>query len=320
MKNDFLIDVLKLYKVKMVHIKNVATSDLNERVEQIYVINMIQDVRKRNYIIILMKKYGINFTLVLVDYVPNSIYNTIYNTHQIRISKEELGCCLSHLWCLNQVIVHKYKNAIIFEDDIILHKHFITRFVKIYSKNPNIDFLLLGAQDQMFSTINHKRINKGLYKPEQSCKQLYGAHANYYSLNGAQAQFNIRTQTISFFDKEYRILFNQFKESYVCYPNLAVANVTSSALNHTRPITEDMEKEYYNRCFLNFNFNHYNFLYINLLNNASIRKNDSYKTFTENYLYECFHDFNKIETVQNRLVMNFFTLDDIQCILKINEL
>ena len=67
-----------------------------------------------------MKKYGINFTLVLVDYVPNSIYNTIYNADKIRITKEELGCCLSHLWCLNNVIINKCKNAIIFEDDIIL--------------------------------------------------------------------------------------------------------------------------------------------------------------------------------------------------------
>jgi GR25 family glycosyltransferase involved in LPS biosynthesis len=320
MKKPLLIDILKLYKVKLVHIKNVATSDLNERVEQIYVINMIQDIRKRNYIIILMKKYGINFTLVLVDNVPNSIYSTIYNTDKIRITTEELGCCLSHLWCLNQVIIHKYKNAIIFEDDIILHKNFITRFNKIYDNNPNIDFLLLGAQDQSFSTINHKHVHNGLYKPEKSCVQLYGAHANYYSLNGAQFQFDVRTAFISFFDKEYGILFNHFKESYVCCPNLAVANITSSALNHTRPITEDMESEYYNRCFLNFNFKQYNFLYINLLNSVSINKNDTYKTFTENYLYEYFHDFNKIEIVKNRLVMNFFTLDDIHCILKVSEL
>ena len=316
MKKYLLVDILKLYKVKLIHIKNVATSDLNERVKQIYVINMITDVRKRNYIIILMKKYGINFTLVLVDYVPNSIYNTIYNANKIRISKEELGCCLSHLWCLNQVIINKWKNAIIFEDDIILHKNFITRFNKIYDTNSNIDLLLLGAQDQSFSTINHKHINKGLYKPEKSCTQLYGAHANYYSLNGAQKQFDIRTVSISFFDKEYGILFNHFQESYVCYPNLVVANITSSALNHTRPITEDLESEYYNRCFLNFNFNQYNFLYVNLLNNTVITPTDTYKTFTENYLYEYFHDFYKIDIVKNRLVMNFFTLEDIKCILK----
>jgi len=316
MTKNLLTEVLKSYKVKMIHIKNVATSDLNERVEQIYVINMIQDVRKRNYIIVLMKKYGINFTLVLVDYLPNSVYNTIYNTHKINISKEELGCCVSHLWCLNQVIINKYKNAIIFEDDIILHKNFITRFLKIYVKNPTIDFLLLGAQDQMFSTINHKHINKGLYKPEKSCIQLYGAHANYYSLNGAQFQYDIRTESISFFDKEYGRVFNHFQQSYICYPNLAVANITSSVLNHTRPICDDIESEYYNRCFLNFNFNHYNFLYVNLLSNAIILKTDTYKTFTENYLYEYFHDFSKIDIVKNRLVMNFFTIDDIQCILK----
>lgn len=316
MKKDLLIDILKLYKVKLIHIKNVATSDLNERVEQIYVINMIQDVIKRNYIIILMKKYKINFTFVLVDYVPTSVYNTIFNAHKIRITKEELGCCLSHLWCLNQVITNKYKNAIIFEDDIILHKQFITRFNKIYDTNPNIDFLLLGAQDHSFSTINYKNIHKELYKPDKSSLQLYGAHANYYSLNGAQVQYNIRSTTISFFDKEYNMLLKYLKDSYVCYPNLAVANITASLLNHTRVIAEDMESEYYNRCFLNFNFNHYNFLYVNLLDNAVITKSDTYKTFTENYLYQYFHDFNKIDIVLKRLVMNFFTLDDIRCILK----
>ena len=221
-----------------------------------------------------------------------------------------------HLWCLNNIIIHKCKNAIIFEDDIILHKNFMTRFNKIYDKNPNIDFLLLGAQDQSFSTINYKHIHKGLYKPENPCAQLYGAHANYYSLNGAQVQYDIRTASITFFDKEYGLLFNHLKESYVCYPNLAVADITSSALNHHRPITEDMESEYYNRCFLNFNFSHYNFLYINLLNNPGVSNTDTYKTFTENYLYEYFHDFDKIDIVQNRLVMNFFTIEDIMCILK----
>lgn len=316
MTKNVLVDILKLYKVKLVDIKNVATSELNERVEKIYVINMIQDVRKRNYIIILMKKYGINFTLVLVDYVPNTIYYNLQNTDKTRISKEELGCCLSHLWCLNNVLINKYKNAIVFEDDIILHKNFIARFNKIYDTNPNIDFLLLGAQDYSFSTINHKHIHKGLYKPEKSCTPLYGAHANYYSFNGAQTQFDIRTAFISFFDKEYELLFNHFKQSYVCHPNLVVANITSSALNHSRTITEDLEREYYTRCFLNFNFNHYNFLYVNLLKNIVVTKSDTYTSFTENYLYEYFHDFNKIEIVKNRLVMNFFTIDDIQCILK----
>ena len=59
MKKDLLIDILKLYKVKQVDIKNVATSDLNERVGKIYVINMIQDILNRNYIIVLMKRLRI---------------------------------------------------------------------------------------------------------------------------------------------------------------------------------------------------------------------------------------------------------------------
>jgi hypothetical protein len=94
-----------------------------------------------------------------------------------------------------------------------------------------------------------------LYRPNENVNNLYGAHANYYSLKGAKAMFKIRTSEISFFDKEYMLMFDYYKESsYICYPNLCVANITDSTLDHKRPILSDIEYQYYYKCFINFDF------------------------------------------------------------------
>ena len=62
------------------------------------------------------------------------------------------------------------------EDDIILHKNFVKRFVNILDSNPKIDFLLLGAHDYYFSEINYQHVKDKLYKPDMHSKKLYGAH------------------------------------------------------------------------------------------------------------------------------------------------
>ena len=180
---------------------------------------------------------------------------------------------------------------------------------------PDLDFLLLGAHDHMFSSINYKNVKNNLYKPNNESKNLYGAHANYYSLSGAKRQFFIRISQISFFDKEYMLMFNHFPKSYICYPNLVVANITSSNLNHSREILSELESEYFEKCFIQFKFEKYNFLYLNLLKSIIIcdfNEKNTYETFTEKYLYHYFYDFDKINTIKNRLVMDFFTIEDIK--------
>jgi hypothetical protein len=62
-------------------------------------------------------------------------------------------------------------------------------------------------------------------------------------------------RNISFFDKEYMLMFDYYKDtSYICYPNLCVSNITDSSLNHKREILSDLELQYYKKCFISFNF------------------------------------------------------------------
>jgi glycosyl transferase family 25 len=336
-----IIDAIKNYKVKVINIThsennisnnnsdnsdnsvnsvNDKSDNFNEIIKKIYVINLLDDEMKRNYIITLMKKYNINFTLVIVERVSSELYKSISDNTNTFISKGELGCCLSHLWCLSQIIINNYENAIIFEDDIILHKNFINEFISIHknctTNNNLLDFMLLGAHDFNFSKKNYKYVKNKLYRPDESVNNLYGAHANYYSLKGAKAMFKVRTTEISFFDKEYMLMFRHFSNSsYICYPNLVVSNVTSSSLNHKREILSQMEYEYYNKCFIKFNFKNYNFIYVNLLDKNLFKfdeNNNDYESFIDNCLYHNFHDMHKINLVKKRITIDFFNLNDIK--------
>jgi len=353
-KMNSIINAIKNYKVKVINIfnnnKNNYGGDdtciiskenndeydrseeeekINEKIKRIYVINLIEDEIKRNYIIALMEKCNINFTLVIVERVSPELYKSLSDNSNSFISSGELGCCLSHLWCLSQIIINNYENAIIFEDDIILHKNFELEFMNIYknctNNNKNLDFMLLGAHDFNFSKNNYKYVKNKLYRPDETeNNSLYGAHANYYSLKGAKAMFKIRTSETSFFDKEYMLMFNHFNNSsYICYPNLVVSNISVSSLNHKREILSKMEYEYYSKCFINFNFNNYNFIYVNLLDKSlfkidEINNDCDYEYFIDDCLFHNFNNSNNINTVKKRLVMDFFNLYDLKTIFNLH--
>ena len=236
------------------------------------------------------------------------------------------------MWCLSQIIINNYENAIIFEDDIILHKNFENEFINIYNdctmNNNKLDFMLLGAHDYNFSKTNFNNVKNKLYRPQrqtQTQKSLYGAHANYYSITGAKAIFKLRTTEISFFDNEYMLMFDHFyNSSYVCYPNLVVTNVSTSTLNHSHELMSTREYKYYNKCFINFNFKDYNFIYTNLLDKKILQETEKetipdtknkYENFIEKCLNQKISNLDHRDIIKSRMVMNFFNLHDIEMIL-----
>jgi GR25 family glycosyltransferase involved in LPS biosynthesis len=313
MNNNILMDLIDKYKVKVINIENNKNTPINSKVNKIYVINLLENKLNRNYILILMKKYNINFTLVVVERVTDEIYSLINKT--INISKSELGCSLSHLWCLNNIIKNSYDNAIIFEDDVIFHKKFTKLFLETIKKP--YDFLLLGACDFNFASNNYKNYKNGQYFPSNFNK-LYGAHANYYSLAGAKKMFEIKTNSFSFFDKDYNLIFNEFNNSSaVCYPNLVASDISKSDINHTYKLLSLTEKYYYDKCFDKFSFKHYNFIYINIFKNSEINYNkfDNYEKYIDCVLYNYFYDEEKIQIIKNRLALNFFNMEDVKALL-----
>lgn len=313
--NNELLNYIKDYKfIKLNIVNKKEHSKLNDKIKQIYVINLYEDVCKRNYINILFKKYGINYNLIIVDRVDKKDYEQLCKN--VNISNSEFGCCISHMWCLFDILKNNYENAIVFEDDVIFSKNFINDFLSIYEKNPKIDFLLLGAHDYNFSKEHYKNVKNKLYQPNKQCRNLYGAHANFYSKAGAQRMFYIRATNLSFFDNEYSLLFDSMPTAYICYPNLAIANVSESKINHEKSVLSKFEIAYYSLCFNNINLNNYNLIYINLLNISLIKPNDTVDSFVERCLSILFNDKNKVELIKKRFTLDFFTMEDIKHILK----
>jgi GR25 family glycosyltransferase involved in LPS biosynthesis len=317
--NSDLLDAVEAYKfmhVKIVH--KSEPSKINEKVQQIFVINLYEDICKRNYIYCLFKKYNINYNLIIVDRVDKKTYNKLCPDK--KISEPELGCCLSHMWCLLHILKHKYENAIIFEDDIILSKSFIEQFLHIYNNNPKLDFLMLGAHDYNFTKEHIKNVKNSLYRPNADFKYLYGAHANYYSLNGAKRMFYIRATNLSFFDNEYNFLFDTMPNAYICYPNLVISNTSESKINHEKSILSKNEIGYFSLCFHNIKLHDYNVFYFNLLDISLLKKEDTVASFIERCLLHKFQNVNQVNVIKQRFVLDFFTLNDIKTILSPHSL
>lgn len=312
--NSDLLECLESYRFMNLKIINTKEpSKLNEKVQQIYVINLYEDIQKRNYILTLFKKYNISYNLIIVDRVDKNVYNKLCSDK--KISESELGCCLSHMWCLLDILKNNHENAIIFEDDVILSKTFVESFLSIYNKTPKLDFLMLGAHDYNFSKEHFKNVKNNLYRPNNQCRNLYGAHANFYSINGARRMFYIRATNLSFFDNEYNLLFDSVPNSYICYPNLALSNISESRIGHEKQILSNYEIGYYSLCFLNINLNNYNVIYINLLDLKLLKKNDTVESFVERCLLYKLNDSNKVNIVKQRFTLDFFSIQDIKKIL-----
>jgi GR25 family glycosyltransferase involved in LPS biosynthesis len=340
-----------------------------------------------------MKKYNINFSLVVVNRVSDKMYSQLGNT---RITKEELGCTLSHLFCLKEIIKNSYENAIIFEDDIIFHKNFKEMFMNVFQDE--YDFLLLGACDFSFQTLNKDRIladmekrgmedfgfhksgskvkiselnneehnhseikitnfsnefsndddnievssinsdktttatatmtplkplqgpckkYKQIYRPHENSVKVYGAHAIYYSLNGAKAMYETKmTNDISFFDKDFMPIFDKFEtSSFICYPNLVISDISTSNLQHAYGFFSKSEELYYINCFDRFNFNDYNVIYLDIIlknKGVKIRPDDTYESFMTRLIKNQFSSNKERETIKNRLVLDFFTMLDLE--------
>lgn len=331
--------ILSKYKATIYDVINIKKNNfINTRIKKIFVINLADNIIRRNYILVLMKKYNINFSLVVVDRINEKTYNLVTNT---KITKDELGCTLSHLWCLRQMIKENYENSIIFEDDVIFHKNFKEMFMDIFKND--YDFLLLGACDFSFKSLNKDRLSnkkkmvnvesytigddikedtenkpfsKNLYRPHENSVKLYGAHANYYSLEAAKLMYESKSRTLTFFDKDYMLLFDNFDESsFICYPNLVVSDISSSNLHHSYPFFSKSEELYYINCFDNFKFTDYNFIYLNIIiknKGVKIRDDDTYDSFMTRLIRYQFSNSKEREHIRNRISMDFFTINDVE--------
>lgn len=309
-------NLINTYNVK----REIVINDLdnkyyiNSYVNHIYVINLEEDILRRKYVNVLMKKYNINFEFIIIPRLKLPEYLQIDNP---KINLGEAGCYLSHMYCLNDAILNNYDKIIIFEDDVIFHKQFCELFEKI-TKDQKFDILFLGASDFNFRKKNYKFIKpcKSIYKPDINSTYLRGTFAIFYSNEGCLEVFKNRLCKPTFMDNNLIQFIHTFRDSfYVCYPNIVLADLSTTNIEHCFWITNQLkENYYYNNCYKLIDFKNYNYICIKLFSNCVINSNITYK---DNIicLLSCFFtkpkDTHLIHLLKERFNYDFFTVDDL---------
>lgn len=320
MSSQNIINVINNYKVNRTQFINDADNHLfmNKFIDHIYVINLETDRLRRNYIIKLMEKYSINFELIIVPKLQHHQYEIIGNN---KLKMGEAGCYLSHMFCLQDAINNNYDNIIIFEDDIIMHKNFHNLFQKTMTEN-QFDIFMLGASDFSFRQINATQLNsqQSTYIPKKKTIFLCGTYAIQYSKAGYKHVFNARLNKPTFMDDDLVQFLGVFENTFhISYPNLILADLSTTNIEHNFWITSPlMDTYYYRKCFApEFNFLVYNFINLKILENCDLNFSLSYKENILECIYKLFkNDSEKITLISNRLEYSFFTTDDLKYIIE----
>jgi hypothetical protein len=181
---------------------------------------------------------------------------------------------------------------------------------------------MLGACDFEFEESHYKNVNKNLYKPNSNSKGVYGGHAIMYSNKCAKYVLDIKSKNINFFDKNIKDIFNHFEKSYICYPNLICSDFSDTHLDHHFSTIDDNGEMYYNKCFVNLNFNDYHFICLKLFKYVNKEKFNKYITYTDivtDFLNIYFNSNNeKIKNTIDKLDLNFLTIEDVKFISNIH--
>jgi GR25 family glycosyltransferase involved in LPS biosynthesis len=270
-----ILFTLENYKVT----KNIVINDknnekfINNVIEKIYIINLETCKIRRNYITLLMKKYQINYELIIVPQIDDDIYRGMENS----MTRGEYGCYLSHLYCFFDSIINNYNNIIIFEDDIILHKRFHKMFEEVFTET-KFDILFLGLADFDFSRLNKSFINKNHYIPNDKSRKMLATYSIFYTQFAIKKIFRFKLKQPSYFDK-YLIDWKKEvnKSMAICYPNLTQQDLSTSSIDHNFWVTNIRSYDnYINNCYDgNANFRDYNGVCLKLFeyfNKENIKK------------------------------------------------
>jgi len=311
---EIMTKLLDYYNVSVKTVVNDPEIKMYINKFPIYVINLKEDVIRRNYIHVIMEKMNINYQLIIVDRIQEVDYKNIKNYTLKRITKGAFGCFLSHMWCLKNAIENKYQNFIIFEDDIIFHNSFHYLFEKVIEENNNIELLRLGVCDFHFKE-NIKTLHNNIYIP---IKSACGTHGLYFSLSFAYILFQYKLENIQEYDTDLTKIGIHYKKKHVvCFPNLVCAELSTTNINHNYSFeNENAENLYYKYCFQNnFNFHDYHFIYLSILKN--ITGCIDYKDFIHTLLLK--YPIKIQDKIKKRLKYNFFTLSDVNKIINNNN-
>lgn len=96
----------------------------------IYIINLKTDFLRKENMRLLFQKYPICSNIIFIEAIDFR-NKSIENNYKFLGPPTAYGCTLSHLKCITDAIKNNYKNILICEDDLLVHKDFNNLWNKI---------------------------------------------------------------------------------------------------------------------------------------------------------------------------------------------
>ena len=242
----------ELYRHSIV-INHTNKSCINEYVDKVYCINLVNENEKLDTFIEMITKHGINCEIIRVNKLKDSkLFMFFFNKLSNYKSPGELGCLLSHLMCCIDAKKNNYKNIIILEEDCIPIKN----INKVFSDCKNVilskPYVYLGASQWNWS--NHLEFHKKYYNAWRTCGS-FAIYLNKEMIPLLIEEYKKMNKSIDnvMFDyyntppkyhnqnKEYYGLNKQssfYGKCIVMYPNLFIADVTTSNIRSTQNMKE----------------------------------------------------------------------------------
>lgn len=214
-----------------------------------FIINLEQDIEKRQKITALCESLGLNYEIIKAVYgkalsedeIKNNVASVEIQLKYLRkpLNLGEIGCAMSHRLCYQKIIEQNLEDAIILEDDAVFDENLL-EFLKYKNEFPkNTDLILLGHYWQQYRDdgyiintpyslkFNHKIKNWNIRK---IIGRGNGTHGYYITKKGAEKLFN-ETKKIYMAADHYTsntLLFN----TYAVYPILINVDINfQSSIN-----------------------------------------------------------------------------------------
>lgn len=224
-----------------------------------FIINLEQDIEKRQKITALCESLGLNYEIIKAIYgkalsEDEIKQNTYPKEEQLKLFKRtlslgEIGCAMSHRLCYQKIIEQKLENAIILEDDAVFDESLL-EFLKHKNEFPkDLELLLLGHQRQIYSDDGFRiespfslRFNKRI--SNRNLKRLVGrgngAYGYYITNNGAQKLLKIMNKF--HLPADLYTSNENFINLYAIYPILIKLGVISTSSTQEQFINKKRSK------------------------------------------------------------------------------
>lgn len=304
-----VMNILKNYNVILENIINSSNSFLKI---PIYVINLNTDNFRRAHIKHILHKLNLNYTLVIVNKISDNVVQSI----DTKLRKGIVGCCLSHLWCIQHAIHSKHSYFLILEDDVVFHKNFLSLF-----KNVNYeqyDMVKLGGCDfNLHDNLKDVKIKDNVLTIYQPNKIALGAYGNIYNVGFAKIILEDKLRNFTEFDMNFDIFYEKYKIG-ICYPNLVTCELSTTNLEHDYSLFNKYKNEHFlNKCFIKFSYSDYYFIWVifleycyNIYKENGFSRLENYKKIVENFANNDEYNRKKYNII-DILMNNNYTINDI---------